>query len=310
MAVGGTASNSVPRDRLAAVKIHTLSSTDAFIAFDLDDAPAVGVTRLARKVLQDGATLLARSTTYSFASFGIEMGGASAGINATGDDVDPAVASFMDETKELVSSGRWATDPGLGLTEDDLAPLRIDDTRPEDLWIGSLRAQLVALGAVAAAGAFRDGGLDGASATLVGTAPEVDAARLALDRDGVQITGGDLDAECDLLFLAGKAGMLDHEAAATVRADIVVPLTPVPVTARAHAVLSQAGRVHLPDFLTTAAPLLHAHAADGSEPVDRIASVVSELAPEGTGLWLAAAERAEDFLRTWQTELPFGRPLA
>ena len=68
------------------VKIHKLESTDAFIAFDLDDAPSVGITRLARKVLQDGAQLLARSTTYSFASFGIQMGGGSAGINAAGDD--------------------------------------------------------------------------------------------------------------------------------------------------------------------------------------------------------------------------------
>ena len=72
-----------------AVRIHKLESTDAFIAFDLDDAPATGITRLARKVLQDGAKLLARSTTYSFASFGIQMGGGSAGINAQGDDRDP-----------------------------------------------------------------------------------------------------------------------------------------------------------------------------------------------------------------------------
>ena len=37
---------------------------------------------------------------------------------------------------------------------------------------------------------------------------------------------------------------------------------------------------------------------------------VAELAGEGTGLWMAAALRAEAFLRTWQDELPFGRPLA
>jgi glutamate dehydrogenase/leucine dehydrogenase len=83
--------------RIAGVRIQKLTSTDAFIAFDLDDAPAVGVTRLARKVLQDGAELLARSTTYAFASFGIEMGGASAGINAEGDGRDAAVAAFVEE---------------------------------------------------------------------------------------------------------------------------------------------------------------------------------------------------------------------
>lgn len=292
------------------MKIHKLSSTDAFIAFDLDDAPAVGVTRLARKVLQDGAVLLARSTTYSFATFGIRMGGGSAGINADGDDVDPAVASFVDETKELVASGRWSTDPGLGLTEDDLAPLRIEDQRPKELWTGSLGPQLIALGAIGAARAVRGEDLKGATATLVGEGPAVDAARLALDRDGVTITGGDVDAECDLLFLAGKTGMLDHERAEAVRADMIVPLSAVPVTARAHAVLTQAGRIHLPDFLTIAGPLLHAHDTSGVEPVDRVAEVAAELTADGTGLWLAAAQRAEDFLRTWQDQLPFGRPLA
>ena len=38
---------------------HQLTSTDAFIVFDLGDAPAVGVVRQAPKVLKDGAELLA-----------------------------------------------------------------------------------------------------------------------------------------------------------------------------------------------------------------------------------------------------------
>lgn len=292
------------------MKIHKFSSTDAFIAFDLDDAPAVGITRLARKVLQDGAKLLARSTTYSFASFGIEMGGGSAGINADGEAAGPAVTAFVGEAKELVASGRWATDPGLGLEESDLAPLREVEARPEALWTGALQHQLVARGAIAAAAALREGGLSGATAALVGGGPAVDAARIALDGDGVRIAGSKPDEECDLLFLAGKAGMLEHDAAATVKAGIVVPLTPVPITARAHAVLCQAGSIHVPDFLSTAAPLLHAHDADGGDPVERVGAAVGDLAGEGTGLWLAAAERAEEFLRTWQDELPFGRPLA
>ena len=44
------------------MQLHKLQSTDAFIVFDLDDAPAVGVVRLAPKVLRDGTELLARST--------------------------------------------------------------------------------------------------------------------------------------------------------------------------------------------------------------------------------------------------------
>ena len=292
------------------MKFHKLSSTDAFIVFDLDDAPAVGPTRLARKILRDGVELLARSITYSFATFGIEMGGASAGINADGDAVDPAVASFVDETKELISTGRWATDPGLGLTEADLSQLRIEDRRPPALWLDGLADQLTAQGAVGAAGAARSGGLEGAVAAIAGTGSVVEAARTELEARGVTVSGTGIDTACDVLFLAGKAGMVDHDAAESVQAGVVVPLTPVPVTARAHAVLVRAGRVHVPDFCSIAAPLLYAHDPDGGDPVGRVTASVAELADEGTGLWMAAARRAEAFLRAWQDELPFGRPLA
>lgn len=292
------------------MKIHKLSSTDAFIAFDLEDVPAAGVTRLARKVLQDGAQLLARSTTYSFASFGVRMCGASAGINAEGEGRDPAVAAFVDEAKDLVASGRWVTDPALGLAEADLSQLRIEDKRPAELWTDGLGHTLTAQGAVAAAGAAREGGLSGATCAIVGSGPVADAAKTEIEAAGGTVVEGGVDAEADVLFLAGKAGMLDHEGAADVRASVVVPLTPVPVTARAHAVLSKAGRVHVPDFLAIAAPLLHAHADDVDDPVAAVADKVASFAGEGTGMWMAAVTAAEDFLRTWQDELPFGRPLA
>jgi hypothetical protein len=292
------------------VKIHQLTATDGFIAFDLDDAPSTGVTRLARKVLQDGARLLARSTTYAFASFGLRMGGGSAGVNAEGDAVEPALAAFVGEARALVQEGRWTTDPGTGVSEEGLAPLRSVDPRPPELWTGRLSQQLVALGAIAAARAVGDGGLGGTTAAVVGGGPVVDATRLGLDRAEVTVAEGSPDADCDLLFVAGKAGIIDHDVAETVRAGVVVPLTPVPVTARAHAVLSHAGRVHVPDFLSTAAPLLHAHDREGGDPVNRIEASVAELAGEGTGLWMAAAVRAEEFMRSWLDELPFGRPLA
>ncbi len=299
------------RARIAAVRIHKLSSTDAFVAFDLDDAPAVGVTRLARKVLTDGAELLARSTTYAFASFGIQMGGGSAGINAEGDGRDAAVAAFVEEIRTAVAEGRWATDPALGLTEADLAPLRIDDSRPADLWTAGLAHDLTVRGAVAAAGAVREGGLTGATCAFVGGGPVVEAARAAVEAAGGTTTDGDgTDPAVDVLFLAGKAGVLEHEAVPGLGADIVVPLTPVPVTARAHAELTKAGKVHIPDFLSTAAPLLHAHGEGTDDPVAAVADKVRSLASSGPGLWLAAVEDAEAFLRTWRDELPFGRPLA
>ncbi len=89
-----------------------------------------------------------------------------------------------------------------------------------------------------------------------------------------------------------------------------MPLTPVPVTARALAVLGKADQVVIPDFLSTAAPLLARHDAGGGDPVARIHAAVTDLAEAGTGLWLAAAHQAESNLATWTDEKPFGRPLA
>src|SRR5690606_25408997 len=96
-------------------------STDGFIAFDLEEAPAVGVVRLAPKVLRDGAELLARSTSYAAASFGLRARGASAGLNAKPDARDAAVAAFVEEVAPLVESGQWLVGPVVGITPDDLA---------------------------------------------------------------------------------------------------------------------------------------------------------------------------------------------
>ena len=52
------------------VVVNKLPDTDAFVVEDLDGASThVGIVRLAPKILVDGATTLARSMTYLFASF-------------------------------------------------------------------------------------------------------------------------------------------------------------------------------------------------------------------------------------------------
>ena len=138
----------------------------------------------------------------------------------------------------------------------------------------------------------------------------VDAAVEQLTKADATLVDPRLDAPCDVLFVAGKAGVLDHSAASAVQARTIVPLTPVPVTARALAVLGRADRVVIPDFLSTAAPLLATYDAAGGDPVQRIHTAVTDLADQGTGLWLAAAKAAEANLATWTKEKPFGRPLA
>ena len=282
-----------------------LESTDGFIAFDLGDAPAVGIVRQAPKVLRDGAELLARSTTYAAASFGLSIGGGSAGLNAKPDDRDAALAAFLEEVGPLVESGRWLPGPGVGVSSDDLAKLARADARATAFDATSAGESAVA----AALGAL--GTLDGKQLAIVGAGPIADAAAASAGTNGATaIPAAGFDAECDALLVAGKAGVLEHDLAATVRAKVVVPLTAVPVTARALAVLGRAGVVVVPDFLSTAGPLVAAVDPDGGDAMVRVHEKVESLAGEGTNLWMAAVAKAEHHLRSWQDQLPFGRPLA
>ena len=282
------------------MKVDKLTGTDGFVVTDLDDAvTSVGVVRLAPKVLRDGAQLLARSVTYAFAAYGVPgHGGASAAVNAKPDARADALAAFVDEVGPRAESGALVLSPGNGVAAADVAPLG---------W-GDLDAELAAAGALAAGRVA--GPHDWRTAAVVGSGPVVDAAVAQLIKADATLVDARLDAQCDVLFVAGKAGVLDHSAAASVQARTIVPLTSVPVTARALAVLGKADRVVIPDFLSTAAPLLAAHDADGGDPVERVHRAVTGLAEHGTGLWLAAAKAAEANLAGWTKEKPFGRPLA
>lgn len=282
------------------MKVQRLATTDGFVVWDVEGATAsAGIVRVAPKVLQDGAVLLARTVTYTFASFGVEhAAGASAALNAKPDDRDTAWAAFVEEVRPLTDSGQLMLSPGLGTSAEELAPLRGSEPDPA----------LLAAGAIAAAKV--GGPLDWRTAAVVGTGPLVDATTSALKEADTTLVDGRFDASCDVLFVAGKAGALDHPTAEGVQAALVVPLTPVPVTARALAILGRAGKIVVPDFLSTAAPLLAAHDADGGDPVQRVREATIELAEAGTGMWLAAAQRAEAKLAAWTDEKPFGRPLA
>jgi glutamate dehydrogenase/leucine dehydrogenase len=287
------------------MEFHKLTSTDAFIVFDLGDAPAVGVVRQAPKVLRDGAELLARSTTYAMASFGLQLGGASAGINAKPDDRDAALAAFLAEVAPLVESGRWLPGPGVGVAADDLSELARPDERAAafDQVAAGESAVAAALGAL--------GTLQDKQVAIVGSGPVAEAAAASAAANGATPQPqASIDVACDALLVAGKAGVLEHDLAATVQAAVVVPLSPVPVTARALAVLGRAGVVVVPDFLSTAAPTLSAVDPDGGDAMLRVHDAVAELSSEGTNLWMAAVVKAEQQLLTWQDALPFGRPLS
>lgn len=275
------------------VEVRKLETTDAFVVRDLGpDVPAVGVVRLAPKILVDGAGLLARSWTYLFASFEEQRGGASAGINAAPNARDAALAAFAAEV------GSWGSglgfDPGKGVAAAELGELTAatDDRSPLAREHGDeLRGLGVAVCADAAVGL--DGkavvieGFDDAGPALVkavydrgGRVVAVGTAKGTVGHpkglDGPMLTqawrehGPALvehvdvlnhpassiwEQDADVLCCGSKAGVLTAELAAGLRVGCVVPSGPVPVTAKALAALRRAGAVVLPDFITTAAPL-------------------------------------------------------
>jgi glutamate dehydrogenase/leucine dehydrogenase len=293
------------------VTIHKLSSVDAFIAFDFDDADtSVGMVRCAPKVLQGGAKELARSATYTFALLEMQVGGASAGINAKGEAVPEAIGGFVSEVADLVASGRFLPEPGKGLTETDLAGLREADSRTPVAYESANR--LIAAGAVAAA-ASALGSLDAKTALIAAPDPlRAEVAALATAAGANLVEAVDT---ADVMFAGSKMGAVDHDAAADLELGALVPIHPIPFTTKALLALQRAGTVVVPDSISLLGPAL-AGWAQGDLPaleqatMARVSGLMSELADAEEGLFLASCRKAEAFLATWREQLPFGRPLA
>jgi glutamate dehydrogenase/leucine dehydrogenase len=139
------------------VTTRKLTTTDAFVVRDLDNAPAAGIVRLAPKLLVDGATWLARSQTYQFAAFGRKLSGASAGINAPAETRSEAIAAFVAEI--VADASAEGSDPLMleaarGLGDKEILELRPHDPRPESWW--ESRKMLRTAGVAAAAGLVLD----------------------------------------------------------------------------------------------------------------------------------------------------------
>lgn len=297
-----------------------LSSTDAFIVTDGGnaDAPATGVVRTGKKILQSSAKDLARSVSYSFAAFEVERVGASAGINAEGDAVAAAVESFVTEVTERVASGSLQIDAGKGTAPESIAALGAAANRP--VLAGSVDATVAG---VVAAGAWANGGsLDGATFAVEGVGPVVEQLVADLSAAGaarVEVDGVDKKpwmiwgAKADLIFAGSKPGTLTHQGAPFVKAKAIVPWGPIPFTTKAYAELERSGVIMVPDFLSAAGALLPGNVNGTAETASDIAALVTgalEASAHDDGVLLGACYRAEAFIGGWLGEKLFGRPLA
>jgi glutamate dehydrogenase (NAD(P)+) len=344
------------------VKTVRLTTAKGFLLLDLDDAPVwVGLARSAPSILQSGAVSMARSVTYSLASFGIRGAGAQLAVNAKPEERPVAIAAALEQVGPQLAEGRLLLDAGRGFTEDDLAEARTADPRPAWLreeWRGATTADYLLVAGACAAAAAVGHQVEGRRVAIEGFGPVgLALARLVADRGGsvvaigtgagtalapqgfdvhalgdawtasgegmVRSIAGDakpawavFGADADVLFIGSKTGTLTHDGAAHVKADAVVPIAPVPFTTKALIALGRAGRVVVPDFLAIAGPLVaalggHADASSAAEAVSGgIADAVRAGAAHEEGLFLGACYRAEEFLQSWQSERPFGRPLA
>ncbi len=303
--------------------VRKLESTDGFVIVDFADAPAAGPIRRAKKILQSSATDLARSASYTFASFEMERSGASGGLNAEGDQIAAAVEALTTELAPDAEAGKLHLYPGKGMSSDDLAPL--SSAANLNSLAGSDKATTA--GVVAAASWAVGGSLDGRKVAIeqspAAPAPADLAQSLAavgaevVDVPGVaekpwMIWGADVD-----VILAGtKPGTLTHQGAEFVKASALVPWGQIPFTTKALAQLLKKGdTVVVPDFISAAGGLIAGYLPGDEgdvirEIVSSVAMILTEVGSHDDGPLLAACYRAEAFMAGWQGKAPFGRPMA
>lgn len=124
-------------------------------------------------------------------------------------------------------------------------------------------------------------------------------------------------AEADVFFAGSKIGAVDHTVAELFAPLALASLTPLAFTTKALVALERKGAKVLPDFVCLGGPL-YAEAGGGqTAPSDAIAAtrsntaaLVEEASQHPEGIFLGACAIAEQFLQTWRSEMPFGRPLA
>jgi glutamate dehydrogenase/leucine dehydrogenase len=295
--------------------IHKFESTEAFIAFDLDGAGvSSGPVRWARKVLQGGASDLARSQTYTFASLGMQRGGASAGVSAEWPDREAALEAFRTEVASMVEAGTFLPDAAKGVEDDDLAGLHQWDQR-DTARFGAFAARCDGLSA--AVTADRTVGLDGRTVAIEGLSPvgcwlaeqvvergarvvavstatgtavnpegfDVAALRAAFAAEGAECVNqfGDpfaanavFEQGAAVVFAGSGMGVVDHDVADKLAGSAaLVASGRLHLTARGLAVLRRAGVAAPADFVSLAGSTIAAW-GDPSRSDDEVLADVAD----------------------------------
>lgn len=288
------------------VSEQAFESVDAYGMIDIEGAPvAVGPVRSAKKVLQRTTIDLIRHATYSLAIHHIDGAGGAAALNHDrGADDQSPIESFATELSTWADTARFVATTGLGLGATEIG----STLHASAAW----STELVASSAAACVPI-------GASSVVIASDGEEPALRATLASRDVTLESdlaAAISSGVDVVIVRAKAGALHHESLADVNVGQIIALQPLTTTARGLAVAGRQGTVIVPDFISSAGPYLAAlGTSDELEPVTQdiasaTSSVLTRLADTGTDMFVRACELAEAHLRTWTSDLPFGRPLA
>jgi glutamate dehydrogenase (NAD(P)+) len=122
-------------------------------------------------------------------------------------------------------------------------------------------------------------------------------------------------AAADVLVCAPTLRSVSDQGAAMLEAEVVLPSGEQPVAPKALAALRRRDIAVLPDTVALAGPAIVATqppevpADDVLAEIDRRVAEVMAASAHADGPLLGSCYVAEEFLRTWQEKLPFGRPL-
>jgi len=273
------------------MKIQKLESIDAFVAVDLEGTPGKGIVRASKKILQGGVKDLARSMTYGLASLNLKETGISAGINTPPEEKNEAIKTFFEEISGW--GNEFSFTAGLGVTPEDTAENNLEE-----------KLQLLAMGTVISALAAKPD----ATTAVIDDKILNSVLEKELTDKGIKVISSEnpFTEQADILFCGSKIGVIDHEVAEELSFSVIAPTAALPITTRAVAVCKRRNILALPDFVTTAGPLIN----NKNLISETLSSIIDEVINHDDGPLIGACERAEVFLSTWQSELPFGRPMA
>lgn len=282
-------------------------TVDGYGMIDIADAPiVVGPVRSAKKVLQRTTQDLIRHATYAIALHERNGSGGAAALNhdRASDDQSP-IAAFAEELETWAARSHFTATAGLGLGASEIGP--------------TLHASAAMTSDLIAASAASCVPADTTTIVIVSDGEEPALRDRLSERANTSFVpdmAAGLTSGADVVLVRGTAGSLDHDVVAESNVGRIISLDPLLTTPRGLAVASRQGSIIVPDFLSASGPYLAALSTSDSldDLVAEIArattSAIERIGDVGVDMFVRASELAEGHLRTWTSDLPFGRPLA